>query len=222
MDKKKIFWILITLVVSVILLVIIINLVFKTNEINEGKFRVSDVILTSSVELTNKIQKNSVWSIDLSQKNKLSILIAAANGAQIKEIYLSDITSSKGNIVFSQLANESKITLDNKGKDLEIEYTLNEDNQILLEFVALNENILKDWVVPDTTKQIVYDGRMVTTAGLSIKDIQFRLKFKLNIVESTGKTNSMKVEMLLPNEELVTNGADVRRLSLSDFKFKVN
>ncbi|MBQ8043728.1 MAG: hypothetical protein IJ272_06215 [Clostridia bacterium] len=222
MDKKNIFWILITVVIAVILLIIVINLVFKSDTVNEGKFRVSDVILTSSAELTNKTEKNGVWSIDLSQRNKLSMLVTAATGVEINKVYLSDITVNKGNVIFSQLDNESKITLDSTGKDLDVEYTLDENNQMLLEFVALNENILKDWVVPETTKQIVYDGRMVTTAGLELKDIQFKLKFKLNIVESTGKTNTMKVELLLPNEELVTNGADVRRLSLSEFKFKVN
>lgn len=222
MDKKKIFWMLITLVISVILLVVVINLVFKKDTVNEGKFRVSDVILTSSAELTNKTEKNGVWSIDLSQRNKLSMLVTAATGVQIDKIYLSDITVNRGNIVFSQLDNESKKTLSSSSQDLAVEYTLDENNQMLLEFVALNENILKDWTVPENTKQIVYDGRIVETAGIKLQDIQFKLKFKLNIVESTGKTNTMKVELKLPNEELVTNGADVRRLALSDFKFKVN
>jgi len=222
MDKKKIFWVLITIAISIICLIVVINLVFKEDTVNEGKFRVSDVILTSSAELTNRTEKNGVWSIDLSQKNKLSLLITAATGAEIDKIYLSDITVNKGNVVFSQLNNESKITLSSSSQDLAVEYTLDDNNQMLLEFIALNESILKDWVVPDTTKQIVYDGRVVTTAGMSLKDIQFKLKFKLNIVETTGKTNTMKVELKLPNEELVTNGADVRRMSLSEFKFKVN
>lgn len=222
MDKKKIFWVLITLVISVILLVVVINLVFKKDTVNEGKFRVSDVILTSSAELANKTEKNGVWSIDLSQRNKLSMLVTAATGVQIDRIYLSDITVNKGNVVFSQLDNENKITLSSKPQDLAVEYTLDEKGQILLEFVALNENILKDWGIPEDTKQIVYDGRMVKTAGMELKDIQFKLKFKLNIVEKTGKTSTMKVELKLPNEELVINGADVRRLALKDFKFKVN
>ena len=222
MDKKKIFWVLMTLVISVVLLIVVINLVFKKDTVNEGKFRVSDVILTSSAELTNKTEKNGVWSIDLSQRNKLSMLVTAATGVEINKIYLSDVTASRGNVVFSQLDNESKITLSSSLQDLAVEYVVDENNQILLEFVALNENILKDWTIPDTTKQIVYDGRMITDAGLTLKDVQFKLKFKLNIVESTGKTNTMKVKLLLPNEELLINGADVRRLSLSDFKFKVN
>ena len=222
MNKKNIFYILITIVISVILLIVVINVVFKKDTVNEGKFRVSDVILTSTAELANKTEKNGVWSIDLSQKNKLSLLINAASAVEIDKIYLSDVTSSKNGIIFSKLNNENKIILDSSKKELEVEYILDENNQILLEFVAINENVLKDWLVPENMKQIVYDGRMITNAGIAFEDIQFKLKFKLNIVETTGKINTMKVELLLPNSELVSNGADVRRLSLSDFKFKVN
>lgn len=221
MDKKKIFWVLLTIVIAVIILVIVINLVLKKDEINEGKFRVSDAILSSSVELANKTNKNSVWSIDLSQKNKLSLLITPATGAKIDRIYLSDITTNRGNITFSQLNNENKIKIESMPKSLELEYTVDENNQILIELIALKENILKDWTIPSEMKQIVYDGRMVSKAGLTLKDIQFRLQFRLNILENTGKISTMKVDMLLPNEELIVNGADVRRLSLSDFRFKV-
>ena len=222
MDKKKIFWVLITIVIAILLLIVVINVVFKKDKVNEGKFRVTDVALASSVELTNKTEKNSVWSIDLSQKNKLAMIITGAEEANIERVYLSDITASKGNVVFSQFNNENKIKLDKQAKELGIEYTLDENNQMLLEFIALNENILKDWEIPNTTNQIIYDGRMLTIAGLELKDVQFKLKFKLNIVESTGKTNTMKVELLLPNEQLITTGADVRKLSISDFKFKTN
>ena len=221
MDKKKIFWVLLTIVIAVIILIIVINLVLKKDEINEGKFRVSDAIISSSVELTNKANKNGVWSIDLSQKNKLSLLIIPAAGAKIDRIYLSDITTNKGNITFSQLNNENKIKVESMSKSLELEYNLDENNQILIELIALNENVLKDWAIPSEMKQIVYDGRMVSKAGLTLKDIQFKLQFRLNILENTGKISTMKVEMLLPNEELIVNGADVRRLSLSDFRFKV-
>lgn len=221
MNKKKIFWILMTILIAIALLIIVINLVFKSDKVNEGKFRMSDVIITSSAELANKTEKNGVWSIDLSQKNKLSLLITAAAGAEIDKIYLSDITASKNNVIFSELDNENKLMLNSEEKNLDVEYIVDENNQILLEFIALRENILKDWVVPETIKQIVYDGRMIATAGLQLENIQFKLKFKLNIVESTGKTNVMKVELTFPNEQLITNGVDVRRLSLSDFKFKV-
>ena len=221
MDKKKVFWSLITVVISIVLLLVIINLVFPKDEINEGKFRVSDAILSSLVEMENKTEKNGVWSIDLSQKNKISLLITAAQGADINKIYLSDIVINTGKVVFSQLDNESKISLNSKAQDLELDYYLDKNNQILLEFIALNENILNDWLIPESTKQIVYDGRMLTTAGIELKQIQFRLSFKLNIVENTGKINTMKAEFILPNEELITNGADVRRLSIGDFKFKV-
>lgn len=219
MEKTKVFWTITTVVIAVIILVVVINLVFKSDEINEGKFRVSDVILTSTAELTNKSKENDAWSIDLSQKNKLSLLINVAEGASIEKVYLKDITVNRGNVIISQLNHENKVTLIDGPKDLELEYIV-DNGQMLIEIVALNENILKNWIVPEGTKELVYDGRAFTTAGMALKDIRFKLEFKLVISESTGKANEMKISLTLPNEELVNNGADVRRLSLSEFKFK--
>lgn len=224
MDKQKMFWGLLTLIIGGIVLAIVINLVFVSDKINEGKFRVSDAILTSSAELTSKTEQNNKWSVNVSQRNQLSLLITPASEAKIAKIYLTDLkVEGTNNIVFYMLNSENKLHLDNNGQKLDVEYLLDENNQIKLEFVALNENMLKNWEVPENIKEIIYDGRIFKTAGMTLKDIQFKLSFKLNIVEqTTGKINVMKVKMTLPNEELMTNGADVRRLSLQDFKFKVN
>lgn len=222
MDKRKIFEILLTLFFSVITLVIVIKLVFKTENINAGKFRVSDVILTSSAELEDKTKQNNVWSLNVSQKNLISILINVANEAKIDRIYISEAkVSNNKKIVFYVLNNENRIELNKKKQDLEVDYTLNDDNTIKIELVALNENILKNWHVPETIKEIICDGRIFNTAGLTLSDLEFELSFKLNIVETDGKINSVKVKLKVPNEELVLNGADVRRLDKTDFKFKV-
>ena len=219
MEKTKVFWIITTLILAILALVVVINLVFSSDEINEGKFRVGDVILTSTAELTNKSKENDAWSIDLSQRNKLSILINVAEEASIQKVYLKDITVNKGNIIMSQLNHENKVALIDGPKDLELEYRV-ENGQMLIEIVALNENILKNWIVPEGTKELVYDGRAFTTAGLTLKDIRFKIDFKLVVSETTGKINEMRVSLQLPNDELIINGADVRRLSLSEFKFK--
>ena len=93
---------------------------------------------------------------------------------------------------------------------------------MLLELIIINENILKNWAIPEGVNEIIYDGRIFTTANMNLKDIQFKIRFDLVITESTGKTNTMKVEMKLPDEKLLVNGADVRRLDVYDFKFKTN
>ncbi len=225
MDKQKIFYVLLTLLLSVISLIIVVKLVLKNDDINQGKFRVTDVILSSSAELTNKAEETDVahWRLNVSNKNVLAMLLTASSESKISKIYLTDIkVSGKRPITFSMASSEQKLELTNKKQELEIEYVLDENNQIKLEFVALNENILKDWVVPESIKEIICDGRIFTTAGLTLRDISFDLSFKLNILETTGKNNTLNVKLELPSKELLENGADVRRLDASDFKFKVN
>lgn len=222
MKKQKIFIVLLTLIISILLLVVVINLVFKKDTVNEGKCRVTDVILTSSAELENKSEANEKWSIDLSQRNKLSFLITTATDINISRVYLKDLkVKGTDKVVFEQLNSEIKVNLSPEKQDLDLEYTLDENGLMKIELLAINENILKNWEIPEDTKEIVYDGRLLKDVGMSIKDIEFKLSFKLCIEEKTGKTNEMKVEMKLPNEELIENGADVRRLSTKDFKFKV-
>ena len=222
MEKRKIFWVLLTMILAIILLLLVVKFVFKTEKINEGKFRVSDVILTSTAEITDKTKKNATWSLNVSQKNLLSILINAGSEANISRIYLSDLRVTKGkNIVFYLLNSENRIELNRKKQELDLEYELDEENNIKFEFVALNENIMKNWVVPDTINEIICDGRIFEKAQISVGDLKYTLKFKLNIVEANGKTNTLKVSLDMPNEELVINGADVRRLSTNTFKFKV-
>ncbi len=222
MKKQKIFLVLITLIISILLLIVVINLVFKKDTVNEGKCRVTDAILASSAELANKSEANGKWSIDLSQRNKLSFLINVASDTNITRVYLKDLTvKGTNNVVFEQLNSEIKVNLSSTKQNLDLEYTLDENNQMKIELVAINENVLKNWSVPEDIKEIIYDGRIFSDVGIKLKDIEFKLSFKLCIEEKTGKTNEMKVEIKLPNEELITNGADVRRLSTKDFKFKV-
>lgn len=221
MEKRNIFWVLITSGIAIVALLIAINLIFKKDTVNEGKFRVSDVILTSTAEITNKTNINNAWSIDLSQKNKLSLLITRAEGANVKSIRLTDITINKGNVILFEDGNESKINLSSEKQNLDIEKTFDSNNNMLIEIMALNENILKNWNIPEGTNEIIYDGRIFETAGMSLKDINFKLKFNLKITEDSGKVSILKVDLALPSEELIKNGADVRRLALDNFKFKV-
>lgn len=223
MDKKNVFYILLTVILSILAFSLTLKLVFRTEKINEGRFRVVDAIVTSEAVLTDKTSVNDVWSLNISNKNVLTFLLNKAEDAKISKIYLSDIkVKSKNSIAFYMLDNEAKLTLTNVPQKLDVEYDIEENGQIKLDMVILNENILRNWEIPEGMNEIICDGRIFNTAGLGLKDIEFELKFKLNIVEEIGKTNTVKVKLTLPAEELLINGADVRRLDITEFKFKVN
>lgn len=223
MEKRNIFFILLTIILSIVAFALILKLVFRTGEINEGKFRVTDAIITSTAELMDKTGENEVWSLNISQRNVLTMLITAASDVKISKIYISDLkVKSKNPIEFYMLYNEAKLTLNNVPQKLDVEYNIDENNQIKLDMVALNENVLRNWEVPEGINEIICDGRIFNMAGLSLEELEFDLKFKLNIVEEIGKTNTVRVELTLPAKELLKNGADIRRLDVTEFKFKVN
>ena len=223
MDKRNIFYILLTIVLSILAFVLTLKLVFRTEKINEGKFRVVDFIVTSTAELTDKTAENDVWSLNISNRNVLSMLITKTEDAKINKIYISDLkVKSKKPIAFYMLDNEAKLTLTNVPQKLDVEYEIEENGQIKLEMVALNENVLRNWEVPEGTDEIICDGRIFNMAGMGLKEMEFDLKYKLKIVDDMGKTNTVVVSLTLPAEELLTNGADVRRLDRTEFKFKVN
>jgi hypothetical protein len=223
MEKRTVFYILLTIILSILVFALTLKLVFRTEKINEGRFRVVDVIVTSEAVLTDKTAENDAWSLNISNRNILSMLINKTEDAKISKIYLSEIKVKANNpIAFYMLDNEAKLTLTNVPQKLDVEYEIEENGQIKLEMVALNENVLKNWIVPEGVNEIICDGRIFNMAGLGLKDIEFDLQFKLNIVEETGKINTVFVNLTLPTEALLINGADVRRLDRTEFKFKVN
>ena len=166
MEKRTVFYILLTIILSILAFALTLKLVFRTEKINEGRFRVVDVIVTSEAVLTDKTAENDAWSLNISNRNILSMLINKTEDAKISKIYLSEIKVKANNpIAFYMLDNEAKLTLTNVPQKLDVEYEIEENGQIKLEMVALNENVLKNWIVPEGINEIICDGRIFNMAG---------------------------------------------------------
>ncbi len=223
MDKQKIFYYFLTVILCFIAFQFTLGMVFKTDKINEGKFRVTDVVLLSEVQLVDKTSIENGWCISASQNNRLTFLITPTSTAKVKEVYITDLKVKGGqDIVFYIKDNETRLTLNRFPQTLEVEHVIDENGQIKIDLIALNENVLKNWVVPEHIKEIRCDGKIFESAGISLSTIQFDLMFKLNIEEEMGKVNTLEVNMTLPNERLVEKGVDLLKLPAQQFKFKVN
>ncbi len=223
MDKQKIFYCFLTVILSVIAFQLTLKLVFETDKINEGKFRVTDAVLLSEVQLVDKTSTEKGWCISASQYNRLTFLITPASTAKVKKVYISDLKVKGGqDIVFYIKDNETRLTLNRLPQTLEVEHEIDENGQMKIDMIALNENILKNWVVPEHIKEIRCDGKLFETAGIPLSTVQFDLMFNLNIEEELGKVNTLEVNITLPNNRLVENGVDLLKLPTSQFKFKVN
>lgn len=223
MDKQKIFYYFLTVILCILAFSLTLKLVFKTEQINEGKFRVTDVVLLSEVQLVDKTTTENGWRLNVSQNNRLTFLITPMSSATVKKVYITDLKVKGGqDIVFYIKDNETRLTLNRLPQTLDVEHMIDENGQIKIDLIALNENVLKNWVVPEHIKEIRCDGKIFETAGISLNTIKFDLSFKLNIEEDNGKVNTMKVNMTLPSNRLEENGVDIIKLPTNQFKFKVN
>lgn len=225
MEKSKFFTVVITIVVSVAILITIINIIFDNSNINQGNFRVSDAVLSSIVELEDKSEGNDSWTFDISQSNKISMLVSSNSDAKIKEIYLEKVSVSSKKDVNIYLEQEKYDInyhyTEMKNKKVNIYTEEQENGNYLVEFDILNKDILSDYIVPDEIKEIRHDGTILNLAGIAISEISFDLKYNLVIIEQTGQINTCKIKINMPDKRLATEGLSVERLSNADFNFKV-
>lgn len=226
MDKNKFFTAVITLGVSAIILLVIVYCIFNNNKVNQGDFRISDSILSSMVEFNDKSEGTSEWKYDISQTNKVSMLIQTLGNSNIKEVYLDDMKVKSKNDVHIYVEQDSyDISYkyeDIKSKKVNIYAEENEAGNYLVEFNIKNENVLSDYAIPSEVKEIRHDGTVLNTASIAASQIRFKIKYNLVIVQDNKKVNTCKVELEMPDDKIAVDGFVVKRLDSADFNFKVD
>ena len=228
MKKSKAMSIIIIVVVSILLILLLAKLLLDGNDdINQGSFRVNDLVIESSLdveELTSQDENASGFdsiSLNLSQRNNISMLVA--NKAKIKDIYIDNLSismpKSEGNVVFYQNgAEEEKIDI--SAEQIKI-YQDEQEGQILINLNIDNLDFLKDVKLPSDTKMVTYDGTLIKTLNLNLNDLKIKMCYNINIVDGLGKLNVCKIDLTMPDEDLRENGISIKRKKLADFKFSV-
>ena len=227
MEKNKAMAIVIIVIVSVLLIFLISKILINNSDINQGKFRVNDVVLRSTLDveeissnedLTNGFEN---MTLNLSQRNNISMLIA--NKANIKDIYIDNISitepASKGEVVVYQ--NNAKDEKIDYSSDVVAIYPDEKEGQILINLNIDNVDFLKDVKIPDGTNAITFDGTLLKTLEYNLEDLNVKVKFNLNIVDESGKVNVCKFKFTFPEGDLINNGISIKRQNLNDYKFTV-
>ena len=227
--KKRSFVIILLILIAVVVITIITNILLDTTgSINQGKFRVNDAVIKSMInvdEIENKSEEGQnaleSLSLNISQNNSLIMLIEKSE--EIDKIYLDNIKLTNPEVVgafeFSYGDNEKNV-FDISNEQVEI-YKKEQEGQYLVQINFDNKNFLTNAKIPDGVNLVTYDGTILRTLDIPIAKLKFNLRFNLNIVEKTGKVNVCKIELNLPNEELLSNGIDIRREDLSGYRFKI-
>ena len=102
MDKVKGIAIIIVAIVSVIVTVLVANILLDTTgKVNQGNFRISDLVVRSSADVKEvqdeniELKKLSDMIFDITQTNQISILIdpnVKASSIRIENLNISDPT----------------------------------------------------------------------------------------------------------------------------------
>lgn len=226
MNKNKFFTAVITLGISAIILLAIIYFTFNNNKINQGNFRISDSILSSIVELEDKSGDSNDWKYDISQSNKVSMLLQKIGDCAVKEVYIDDMkikSKNNVNIYIEQEKFDLKYNYENaKNRKINIYAEETGVGDYLVEFNLNNENIVNNFIIPEGTKEIRHDGTILNIAGIAISQIQFEVRYNLVVVQDNQKVNTCKIKIQMPNEKIAIDGFFVQRLDSTDYNFKVS
>ena len=233
MDKSKKIITIVVIVISIILIGgISWYLLDTTGKINQGNFRINDILITSSVEVKEQeVPKQegeqqpaltlSQIPFQLSQTNKIELLIP--KDVEAKRIYLDDISisspSKKGETVLT-LNGKDRVDLNAETKEVDI-YPAEKENQYYLEVQVDNVDFAKDVKVPEDTQSITYDGSILKLVGIKAEELEMEIKFNLNIVDITGKKNVCSMKFKFPTEEMIKNGISVTREEPTRYIFSV-
>lgn len=211
-----------------ITLIVLTCIYFLNNagKVNQGNFRVNDAVLESYIQIEEKQEENvtelSSIVMNVSQINKLSLLIV--NNSDISNIYIDNISTTvpekMGQLYIKQEGQEN--TIDCFDKDGKYDLTKQDkDGQYFIELNIINKDCLQNVNVPSETKVIKYDGTILELLNRKITEFNFDISFNLNIVEESGKLNICKINLNMPEEQLITNGVSITRLDNSEFLFTV-
>lgn len=217
--RKDFFVIIVTAIISIIVLMVLVNSLMTNSKVNEGKFRVSDVILTCSAVLEDTRDVTSKWTFDVHQKNKISLLIVSSE--EKFSAALTNIAATKSGLEIYQTGDEDgKITIADNSK-LNLVSTKNEDGTVLYEIEILNKNVLSDFEIPSEVTEIAHDATVFKLSEIENNDLEYTVAFKFEMIDSIGKKSVMNVNLKLPQGDIITNGSSVKRLDVTDFVFKV-
>lgn len=228
MDKVKGISIIIIAIVSVIVMIFIANILLDTTgTINQGNFRVSDVIIESSASLTEvqddklEVKKLSDFVFDVSQTNTISILLEAnTEASQIKiENLKIEEPILKGNMNICQ-KDYDKYNITPELTSIPI-YLEREDGKYIIRLLLDNDKVIMDKSVDDTIEEIQYDATIFKSLNINTDDLKFKVSFDLVITDNVGKTVSTTISMNMPTDETFLKGMSILRQDASKYIFTI-
>lgn len=228
MNKEKGLIAIIVIIISIVLTTFIAMwLLDTTGKVNQGNFRVSDIIIQSGANVTEvqdnsvKIEKLSGLFFDVSQTNEITIFIEA--NTKIASMMLDNIKISdpvlKGQMSLAQKDYEKyEITQDLKSLPLYLE---EKDGQYKICLVINNDKVITDKNVSDDKESIPYSGEIFKLWNIPASDLAFDISFDLYITDETGTKVKTTINLKMPAEEMLESGMSILKQDASKYLFTI-
>lgn len=228
MDKVKGIAIIIVAIVSVVVTVLVANILLDTTgKVNQGNFRISDLVVRSSADVKEvqdeniELKKLSDMIFDITQTNQISILIdpnVKASSIRIENLNISD-PALKGNMQIYQTKDKKyDVTPELKSIDLDLQQ---EEEKYVVNLYINNNNVLTNQKVDETVETIQYDATMFKTLGIDISSLKFNVSFDLLITDESGNTVKTSISLNMPTDETVEAGMSILKQDTSNYIFTI-
>lgn len=223
----------------IVLFVVLIMLKYQVEGEKSLPYKISKILLVSTVDGKPNDDSENLWNIDVTQTNDIFIYIDPEGKPKetIKEISLENFNITKkpqkGNVQILRPTADLSNLYTNSVQDYlndKIVYTgAKLDDMKSLEVAnnggvvgfRLSLNDLGKFVSNDENVEIIYDGRLLSNLGVSLEEIMLTLN--LDFVITTNENISYKTTLTLdmPTSEIIEQGASkIEMTDFSDLIFK--
>ena len=235
--KKSIF-----IAFLLILITVVFSIVVKYDVEGEATlpYSLEKILIVSKVSTSNNEDSANLWNISLEEDNDVYLYINKTDEESdntIKSISLENFT----------VTNQAKIgepVIYRPTGDLNNLYDLSEQNYLgssityngakadtlktlevrneggTIGFRASLEN-LGNYISNNYDEEIVYDGSLLTKAGISLENIQFSISFDILITLNNDITFKGTINLDFPNDDIITNPESNYEITdFSDVVFK--
>lgn len=227
--KKCVFF---SIIVILILVVFTIMLKYEVEGEKSLPYKLSKILMISTVDGKFKDDSEHIWNIDVTQTNDVYIYIDAEGQTEetIKQISLENFNLIKS-------PQKGKVAIYRPTADLDNLYTYSEQNYLNDKIVytgakiddmkaleiannggvlgfRLSLNDLGSYISNEAT-EVIYDGRLLSKLGVSLEQIQLILSFDIIIETNSNIKYKGTLNMNMPTEEIIEKGSS--NIEITDF-----
>ena len=217
----------------IILFVILIMLKYQVEGEKELPYKLSKILLVSTVDGKANEDSENLWNIDVTQTNDIFIYIDSDGITKetIKEISLENFnlvkapqkgsiqilrpTSDLDNLYSNSVQNYLNDKIEYQGAKLDDMKSLEVSNNggVVGFRLALNE--LGKFISNDETVEVIYDGRLLSNLGVSLEEIKLTLNFDIIITTNENISYKGTLSLDMPTDEIIEKGAS--KIEVTDF-----